>query len=49
MLVKEISYVSDKQNGLLNSYVERDPINKSLKIVKLKYDFGWLSVNQDSK
>ncbi len=48
-LVKEISYVTDKQNGLLNSFVERDPINKSLKIVKLKYDFGWLSINKEAK
>jgi hypothetical protein len=47
VLIKEISYVSDKNNGLLNSFVERDPINKSMRIVKLKYDFGGLSINKD--
>jgi len=47
VLLKEISYVTDKNNGLLNSFVERDPINKSLRIVKLKYDFGGLSINKD--
>jgi hypothetical protein len=40
VLLKEISYVSDRNNGLLNSFVVRDPINKSIRIVKLKYDFG---------
>lgn len=47
VLIKEISYVTDKNNGLLNSFVERDPINKSMRIVKLKYDFGALSINKD--
>lgn len=40
VLLREISYVSDKTNGLLNSFIIRDPSAKSLRIVKLKYDFG---------
>ncbi len=43
VMIKEISYVTDSNNKLLNSYVARDPINKSIRIVKLKYDFGALS------
>jgi len=39
-LIKEISYVTDRTNGLLNSFIIRDPANKSLRIVKLKYDNG---------
>lgn len=42
ILVKETSYVSDRSNGLLNSFIIRDPAVKSLRIVKLKYDFGMI-------
>lgn len=40
VLVKEISYVSDKTNNLLNSFIIRDPTAKTMRIVRLKYDFG---------
>jgi hypothetical protein len=40
LLIKETSYVTDRSNGLLNSFVIRDPNNKTMRIVKLKYDFG---------
>ncbi len=40
VLLKELSYVTDEQNKLLNSLVIRDPINKTIRIIKLKYDFG---------
>lgn len=40
VLVKEISYVTSKADSLLNSIIIRDPINKTIRIVKLKYDFG---------
>jgi hypothetical protein len=40
VLVKEISYVTDKTNALLNSFVIRDHIMKTMRIVKLRYDFG---------
>jgi len=40
VLVKEISYVSDKSNNLLNSFIVRDPAAKTMRIVRLKYDFG---------
>lgn len=43
LLVKEISYITDSNNGLLNSFIIRDPNNKTMRIVKLKYDFGSLS------
>lgn len=43
ILLREISYVRDRNNGLLNSFIIRDPNNQSLRIVKLKYDFGSLS------
>jgi hypothetical protein len=45
VLLKEISYVSDRNNGLLNSFVIRDPATKSLRIVRLKYDFGMIGQN----
>ncbi|MBS1651655.1 MAG: hypothetical protein JSU07_06555 [Bacteroidetes bacterium] len=47
-LVKEISYVSDYNLGLLNSIVIRDPINKSIRIIKLRYEYNSLS-NSDKK
>ncbi|MCU0361268.1 MAG: hypothetical protein MUF75_11230 [Bacteroidia bacterium] len=43
ILLREISYVRDRNNGLLNSFIIRDPSNQSLRIVKLKYDFGSLT------
>ncbi|MBL7919462.1 MAG: hypothetical protein JNJ40_04060 [Bacteroidia bacterium] len=43
LLVKEISYITDSNNGLLNSFIIRDPNNKTMRIVKLKYDFGSVS------
>lgn len=42
VLQREISYVSDRNNGLLNSFIIRDPANKTMRIVKLKYDFGMI-------
>ena len=42
MLLKEISYITVRDTNLLNSFVIRDPINKTIRIVKLKYDFGML-------
>ena len=44
-LLREISYVTSKVDNLLNSLIIRDPINKSLRIVKLKYDFGMIGKN----
>lgn len=38
VLEKELSYVSNKTDGLLNSIVIRDPINKTIRIIRLKYD-----------
>jgi hypothetical protein len=40
VLVKEVSYVTDKVNGLLNSFVIRDHLQKTMRIVKLRYDLG---------
>lgn len=42
ILQKEISFITEKTTGLLNSYIIRDPDAKSLRIVKLKYDYGAL-------
>lgn len=49
VLIKEISYVTIKDTNLLNSFVVRDPINKTMRIVKLKYDFGMLSKTDSSE
>lgn len=43
LLVKEISYVTDKTDNLLNSVIVRDPINKNMRIIRLKYDTGQVS------
>ncbi len=43
VLIKVISYITDSGNGLLNSFIIRDPNNKTMRIVKLKYDFGAVS------
>ncbi len=48
VLLKEVSYVSDSSNGLLNSFIIRDGINKSMRIVKLKYDFGLVSKSKNN-
>lgn len=45
VLVKEISYVTNKSDSLLNSMVIRDPVNKTIRIVRLKYDTGALGKN----
>ncbi|MES2679150.1 MAG: hypothetical protein V4635_04660 [Bacteroidota bacterium] len=42
-LVKEISYVTDKNDSLLNSIIIRDPANKTIRIVRLRYDTGAVS------
>ncbi len=42
ILVREISYVSDRNNNLLNSYIIREANSKSLRIVRLKYDIGMI-------
>lgn len=47
VLLKEISYVTGKADNLLNSIVIRDPVSKSIRIVKLKYDFGMIGRNKD--
>lgn len=40
VLLKEISYVTDKTNNLLNSFIIRDLFAKNMRIVRLKYDLG---------
>lgn len=42
-LVKEISYVTDKTDSLLNSVIVRDTLNKSIRIIRLKYDTGQMT------
>ena len=49
VLLKEVSYITDKINGLLNSFVIRDHINKSMRIVKLKYDLGMIGKATEGK
>ncbi len=43
LLLREISYVTNRNDSLLNSIVIRDPINKTMRIVKLRYEFGLLT------
>lgn len=38
----EISYITDASSELLTSFIIRDLLNKSIRIVKLKYDFRHL-------
>jgi hypothetical protein len=45
VLQKELSYVTSNADTLLNSIVMRDPINKSIRIVRLRYDFGMIGKN----
>ena len=44
-LTKEISYVSGKQDGMLNSVVIRDPVNLSMRIIRLRYDTSVIGRN----
>jgi hypothetical protein len=37
ILLKEISYVTEKTSKHLNSFIQRDPVNKTMRIVKLFY------------
>lgn len=39
VLVAEISYITDSSSQLLSSFIIRDALNKTMRIVKLKYDF----------
>ena len=48
VLLKEVSYVADSNNGLLNSFIIRDGINKTMRIVKLKYDFGLIGKTKNN-
>lgn len=43
VMERELSYVTNKADGLLNSIVIRDPINKTIRIIRLKYDKSQLS------
>ncbi len=43
VLVKEISYVTARNDALLNSVVIRDPVNKTIRIIRLKYDTSQVS------
>jgi len=45
VMLREKSYVTSKADSLLNSIVIRDPANKSIRIIKLKYDFGMIGRN----
>jgi hypothetical protein len=40
ILEKEISYVTNKADTLLNSIVMRDHLKKTMRIIRLKYDLG---------
>lgn len=42
VLLKEISYVTEKDSGLLNSIIIRDPSNKTMRIIRLRYDYGMI-------
>jgi hypothetical protein len=46
VLVKEISYVTNKEDSLLNSVIIRDPVAKTIRIIRLKYDTGQMSKNR---
>ena len=49
VLVKEISYVTEKPALLLNSFVIRDHVNKNMRIVKLRYELGLLTRSVEGK
>lgn len=44
--LKEISYITDKTNSRLNSFIIRDPIKKNMRIVKLLYVTDSLLVSE---
>jgi hypothetical protein len=46
VLIKEISYVTSKEDSLLNSVIIRDPVAKTIRIIRLKYDTGQMSKAQ---
>lgn len=48
VLTKELSYITDSVNSLLKSLVIRDHINKTMRIIKLRYDFASLSKSNGS-
>jgi hypothetical protein len=43
VLMKELSYITDPVNKLLKSLVIRDHIKKTIRIIKLRYDFASVS------
>lgn len=49
VLMKELSYITDSVNSLLKSLVIRDHINKTMRIIKLKYDFASVSKTMGNK
>ena len=49
VLIKEVSYVSDTLNKLLNSFVIRDPVNRTMRIIKLRYDFGLIGKTEPGR
>jgi hypothetical protein len=49
VLTAEISYITDASSQLLSSFIIRDQINKTMRIVKLKYDFWTLPTGLNSK
>jgi hypothetical protein len=47
--LQEISYITDDASQLLSSFIIRDAINKTMRIVKLKYDFWSLPAHLNSQ
>jgi hypothetical protein len=47
VMERELSYVTNKADSLLNSIVIRDPINKTIRIIRLKYDRGQVSKQEN--
>lgn len=45
ILLREINYINDKLTLLLNSFIIRDHLNKTIRIVKIKYDYGIIVKN----
>ena len=39
LMLKEISYITERNSKHLNSFIARDPINKTMRIVKLHYTY----------
>lgn len=42
VMMRELSYVTSKADGLLNSIVIRDPVNQTIRIIRLRYDKAWV-------